>query len=74
MYAITPEKPPSLVGRNYCLAIPLLFVKAILLGFMEKWVTKYLVPLLLLVLIITLFFEKLSTDSVRRLYFVVSVV
>lgn len=28
MYAFTPEKPPGLVGRNYCLAISRLFASA----------------------------------------------
>jgi hypothetical protein len=28
MYAFVPEKPPSLVGRNFCLAISRVFTKA----------------------------------------------
>jgi hypothetical protein len=28
MYAFAPEKPPSLVGRNFCLAIVRVFAKA----------------------------------------------
>jgi hypothetical protein len=28
MYAFAPEKPPSLVGRNFCLAIVRFFAKA----------------------------------------------
>jgi hypothetical protein len=28
MYAFAPEKPPSLVGRNFCLAILRVFAKA----------------------------------------------
>jgi hypothetical protein len=28
MYAFAPEKTPSLVGRNFCFAIPVVFVKA----------------------------------------------
>jgi hypothetical protein len=28
MYAFAPEKTPSLVGRNFCLAIPRVFAKA----------------------------------------------
>jgi hypothetical protein len=28
MYAFAPEKPPSLAGRNFCLAILRVFAKA----------------------------------------------
>ena len=28
MYAFAPEKPPSLVGRNFCLAIGVVFAKS----------------------------------------------
>jgi hypothetical protein len=32
MYAFAPEKPPSLVGRNFCLAIVRVFAKASKIG------------------------------------------
>jgi hypothetical protein len=37
MYAFAPEKPPSLVGRNFCLAIVRVFAKATLLLFIPNF-------------------------------------
>jgi hypothetical protein len=35
MYAFVPEKPPSLVGRNFCLAIVRVFAKASIMKWLE---------------------------------------